>query len=521
MLPGGTISSETWQTLSVSATGMFYLLLSRGIGWYSLEINYNGIFMDRVKFGIGDVYIVAGQSNAQGYGENGNWILPAPANYPEWIVTGTQDGNCTNLLPADSYNTMNQISGFSKLAPTGNNSWCYAALGKKLSEAAGGMPIAFFNTASGGSTIKQWYQGSQNQPAPNAYTSGAQFCDVPGYTGPYIGQPYTPLRTALNYYASLYGVRAVLWHQGEADADAKISDAVYKIATSSEYQTKLEAVIAKSRADFGNTNLAWIISIASIINYKAPLDLVRNGQIASVNATLKRFTGPDTDYFNGIPSQAYRKDGTHFENSATYHFGLDSLAGKWFSTIGNNGYRILAGFVPNVTYTYNSLAETRTLTAPAGYAEYRWGTNINNPISGANTRYFYPTSAQGIKCFIKDSNGNWHMSTEITVMATPGTRISAEEKMAEDFGTDLTLYPNPVDKDMTIEFTVQNANSQVLLEIVDINGRVIKTIVENPHSKGRWKYQVNNFSETSGVIYFCRLKIDELSLVKKIITVRN
>jgi hypothetical protein len=166
--------------LSMAANGMFYTTTTLTKGWYLVEIMMNGSVYASSKVGVGDVFVVAGQSNGQGIGGQfepmGGWKLPATAGFPEWIVGINEDYNCTkNLLDnfGDMYPLSDVAKQYNKLGPTGNNVWCYAMLGKKISDANGGMPVAFFNTASGGSTVTQWYLGAQGLPAPNFYTGGS------------------------------------------------------------------------------------------------------------------------------------------------------------------------------------------------------------------------------------------------------------------------------------------------------------------------------------------------------------
>lgn len=520
---GSVISTGPWETANLSSTGMFYSSIYRTTGWYYLEVYYNGWIQDNIRFGVGDVFVLAGQSNAQGFGSETDWTVPSTAGFPEWIVAATEEGNCTNLLPSDATNNIRRIGGFEKIGPTGNNSWCYAKLGQLLSaDVTGGLPVAFFNAASGGSTITQWYNGAKGLPAPNGYRSGAQFCDGLGYTGPFIGQPYTPLKTALNYYAAQFGVRAVLWHQGEADGDAALN-AMWKTTSSADYKTKLDTVINVSRRHF-SPNLSWIVSNASLSTTAAgvlnpPSSIVRNGQTSVVNPATARYAGPDTDYETGTSNVTTnrRKDGTHFENSAAFNYGLEFLALKWKAAIGTNGFKIGRGFVPNVTYTV--LEETRTLTAPSGYPEYRWGANINNPIPGATSRTFVTETPQTIRCFIRDNTGNWHVSALITIGATPGTRLSAESPEATngEYGVSLNVYPNPVGENFMIEFSVPNDNAVVSMSIMDTRGNVIRRVVDNPHAKGNWKYPVKDLHGKPGEIYLCHLRVDELSVVKKIV----
>lgn len=472
--------------LSMAANGMFYTTTSLSKGWYLVEVMLNGVVYVSSKVGVGDVFVIAGQSNAQGIGGQlepmGGWKLPATIAFPEWIVGINEDNNCNkNLFDGfgDLYSLSDVAKQYNKLGPTGNNVWCYAVLGKKISDANGGMPVAFFNTASAGSSITQWYLGAQGLGAPNFYTGGTQFCL--GYKGgsnnpvDYYGQPYTPLRSTLNCYASLYGVRAVLWHQGETDSDNNVP-ANYKAASAADYQNKLQFVINKSRTDFGATIspniLSWIVSKATISKYGPLNGTVRTGQGNVVAGSTTG--GPDTDYVGGVGGAIagipYRRDSTHFEEN--YSNALSWLAGKWYDAIGNNGNKITPGFVPQLTYFVNGTK--RILTAPAGYAEYRWGSSVNSPIAGATTNTFTTESCYSdIKCFIKDSKGNWHISAATWVHCYASNRIAAEgDAPKEDDLVALTAYPNPFPAEFQIEFDVKEDGSQVKLELVDINGRI-------------------------------------------------
>lgn len=506
-------------TLPLTSNGMFFGTTMMSKGWYLCEIIYNGIVYASSRFGIGDVFIIAGQSNGQGMNDK-TWNLPPTTNYPEWIVGSSDSKNCTKNLPEMfgsffSFSNANDIVKHGSLSPTGNTIWCYGVLGKLISDANGGMPVAFFNAASGGSTITQWYQGSQSLAAPNGYT-GLQFCDGGTFQGPFIGQPYTPLKSALNYYGSIFGVRGILWHQGEAESDPNLGGA-YKVTTSADYTAKLTAVINKSRADFANPNLTWFISNVSVTNWQGPNPTIRAGQTSAVNAG-SGVVGPDSDYDGAVVTQGiWRKDGTHFEES--YNSSLTWLGNKWFNQIGNNGVKIEHGFVPSLTYLKNG--NLRSLTAPAGYAEYRWGNDINGAIAGATTNVF--TTDQfytGIRCFIKDANGNWHASQRVNIGQFSSQREGSETGTVEkdaiaDF--EWKIYPNPAIGDVTIEFAIAEDNSQVRLEILDSNGSVVRKIVENPHAKGLWKYPVGNFGVFNDGMHYVRLKVNETFMAKKIL----
>lgn len=521
--------------LSLAANGMYYTTLIVNKGWYLCEILYNGVVYASAKFGVGDVFIVAGQSNAQGTGET-RYALPPNANIPEWIIGTSEDNTCTKNIPQSvislfSLNTPDPAKQYGRLGPTGNSIWAYATLGKLISDANGGMPVAFFNAASGGTTVTQWKQGSEGVEAKHPY-GGAQICL--GYQNgsivpsDYYGQPYTPLKNALNYFGSVYGVRAVLWHQDEADADPTIAQN-YQATSSADYQAKLQAVIAKSRADFGAPNLTWYISKASISKFGPLNPMVRTGQ-GNVVTGLPNLSGPDTDYVIGSSGTTtisdggdeYRGDKTHFYEGPGSIKGLTWLANKWYATIGGLVNPIAASWVPQLTYSKID-ADWRTLTAPAGAVQYIWNTiNANYPPVPGGSASTFTTDGKylGIKCHIKDAIGNWHISPSINVGKYANQREGIDivkDNQNEQPGFELNAYPNPYTDGFTVAFDVPDNNSHVRLEIIDSQGQVLQMVVNNPHAKGKWEYPVKELPGSTSEILFCRLKINENYTVKKLV----
>ncbi|MCF2486752.1 sialate O-acetylesterase [Dyadobacter sp. CY347] len=521
--------------LSLASNGMFYTSLVMNKGWYICEIMLNGVVYASGKFGVGDVFIIAGQSNAQGYG-NTAYSLPSSAGIPEWIIGTSEDRTCKKTFPASftsmfSLNTPDEAKRHGRLGPSGNGIWAYAMLGKLVSDANGGMPVAFFNAATAGSSVTEWKQGSEGIEAKHPYT-GAQVCL--GYAGgsvnpsDYYGLPYTTLKNALNFYGALFGVRAILWHQGEADADLNVNPS-YKATSSVDYQTKLQAVIAKSRADFGAPNLTWYVSKASISKFGPLNSTVRTGQ-GNVATGLPNLNGSETDYVSGNSGTTtasdggdeYRSDSTHFYEGAGSIKGLTWLANKWFSTIGALANPVAAGWVPQLTYSKN--ADWRTLTAQGAAVQYMWSkVGINGPAVPGGNASVYTTDEQylGIRCYMKDANGNWHVSPAINVGKYNNQRIAAdydeETQESEEPGFELNAYPNPFTAHFTIAFEVPENNSQVRLEIVNTKGEIVKTVVDNPHAKGKWLYEVRNLPDRSSEILFCRLKINEHFTIRKLV----
>ncbi|MEI6851328.1 MAG: FlgD immunoglobulin-like domain containing protein [Bacteroidota bacterium] len=87
-------------------------------------------------------------------------------------------------------------------------------------------------------------------------------------------------------------------------------------------------------------------------------------------------------------------------------------------------------------------------------------------------------------------------------------------------GNSLQVYPNPFSKQTSITFDV-DGESNISLDILDLNGRVVRTLVEGKLSSGRKTYTWDGSSESqsylSAGVYYYRLVKDENTTFGRII----
>jgi hypothetical protein len=96
--------------------------------------------------------------------------------------------------------------------------------------------------------------------------------------------------------------------------------------------------------------------------------------------------------------------------------------------------------------------------------------------------------------------------------------ISQQENIVEDYKL-YQNYPNPFNPKTKIKYQLTK-NSFVLLEVFDINGREIKTLVDKKQNSGEFEYVFDAANLSSG-IYFYRLSIDNSIVdVKKMILIK-
>lgn len=370
-----------WTLLQQNPQGGFYSgsLTVRG-GWYELQVR--GLLggsavahTELQRVGVGEVFLVAGQSNAQGFFNRG-----APSSNDDRV-------NCVNYRNVTGQNsslpvpTFTKITGdYSEIGPRGFSAWCWGRLGDIIASRYN-VPVLFYNAGWEGTLTKNWVESMDGGTSASMYAAG-QFYET--------GQPYANLRMSLNYYASMTGIRAVLWHQGEADN-------LFNTSTGT-YVNNLQAIINKSRQHFGK-NVAWVVSRASFYNQKGSSATIINAQNQVVQTTPSVFYGPNTD---GI--QIPRPDDVHFEGG-----GIAEAANAWNSAL-DEGFFINSA--PQ-TGTYPSFAincvtgNQLNIQVNGPFASVQWSNGANG--SSVN---FGPGTYQAT---VRDGAGNVYYGPNITV----------------------------------------------------------------------------------------------------------
>lgn len=403
-----------WTTFTTNINGGIFngSVSNVPAGWYILEVRaklgtsiIGTATLNRV--GIGEVFLIAGQSNAQG--REGNWgevganderVLSH--NELSWFDVSIQQ--CDKKIP--NYPSFTQIfsNGDTRsfLSKTGFNPWCYGKLGDNLA-AKLSVPVVFFNAGATNTTSYNWKESSDGQPTQNFFTPlQFSYCNV-------VGVPYSGLERAINYYASIFGVRAILWHQGETDNNANTSE--------SNYYSNVNHVINKTRSELGN--IPWVISRASVNNKDAnggagnPNYNIINAQNSLVNSSNKIYPGPSTDDILGTN----RSDEVHF-----YGAGLIELANRWDSALSNDFFNdatpITAKTFPQISASCHSSSELR-LTAPSGYSSYKWVRidtgNQDYEDATEATSQFIDRSSGTYRCYVSDGQGNINFTQPVTV----------------------------------------------------------------------------------------------------------
>lgn len=317
-------------------------------GWYRAHLKVQGsngqsLTMSTGVFGVGEVFVTAGQSNSTNsashrtsegtYGPLPQQVEVDPATNTfrrvvawdgaKWRIAHDPQPQPANALPT--------ATGEKDPAPPrtgdgskGGSTW--ALLGNQL-ESELHVPVAFISVGWGGTAIEQWQK-----------TSTMAQTKFPGTTNGYLNRR---LGWVLKAFGK-NGVRAVLWHQGEANTFFLNRMGVKETAAVT-YANNLRQLIMDSRAAAGFV-VPWFVSTVSYPGdfYEDPTGhkvdaekAVRDGQQRAIANTAGVFAGIDTDSLTGATEpDGFRSsyDGIHLSKR-----GLDEASHRWLEVLRNSG----------------------------------------------------------------------------------------------------------------------------------------------------------------------------------------
>jgi hypothetical protein len=269
-------------------------------GWYRLEVRAavggKPVAQTGVgHVGVGEVFVVAGQSNAANHG--------AERQSTRTARLAAFDG--TGWQPANDPQPGASGSGGSFLPPLGD------AVAEKL-----GVPVGFVACGVGATSVREWLP--KGATFPNPPTLEGRVRKLADGTWESKGDLYASFVDRMKQLGP-HGFRAVLWHQGESDANQKNPA---RTLPGKLYREYLEKLIRDSRKDVG-WEAPWFVALAS---YHAPGD-EGSPDIRAAQASLWKdgvaLEGPDTDALKSEFRDGGGK-GVHFSGP-----GLREHADRW------------------------------------------------------------------------------------------------------------------------------------------------------------------------------------------------
>jgi hypothetical protein len=110
------------------------------------------------------------------------------------------------------------------------------------------------------------------------------------------------------------------------------------------------------------------------------------------------------------------------------------------------------------------------------------------------------------------------------VLATPaGTSAVGDNPVPTEFALRANT-PNPFNSETTIEYDVRNGGVDVLISILDVSGRLVRTLVDDHRDAGRYSTWWNGTNERGGPVspgvYFYRMQAGPFTATRKMVLYR-
>ncbi len=269
-------------------------------GWHRLEVRARAeayvLAESAVEHvGVGEVFVIAGQSNSANHGEEKQQTRTG--------LVAAFDGQ--RWQPANDPQPGASGGGGSFIPPFGD------ALAEKFR-----VPVGIVACGVGATSVREWLPKGAEFPNPPTLTG--QVRQLPGGDWESKGTLFTTFTERMKPFGPR-GFRAVLWHQGESDANQ--ADPT-RTLPGDLYRDYLTELIRASRREIGWT-APWFVAQAT---YHVPGDEaspdIREAQAALWKQGLA-LEGPDTDALKGDMRDSGGK-GVHFSGP-----GLREHAARW------------------------------------------------------------------------------------------------------------------------------------------------------------------------------------------------
>jgi len=293
---------EPWKVLTVARTGdaLSTQLDWKSGGWFQLElrvtIDEKIVWEDSVAHvGIGEVFVVAGQSNSANHGE-------------ERLKTNT---NMVSAFDGQHW----QIANDPQPGASGQGGSFMPPFGDAMATRFN-VPIGIVACGIGATSVREWLP--EGDAFPNPPTIEDRVIRLPNGNWQSKGEAFASLIASLQSQGP-GRVRAVLWHQGESDANQRDPS---RTLEGSRYRASLVRLIEASRKE-----IAWDVPwFVAQVSYHVPGD-EESPEIRAAQASLWidgiALEGPDSDALKG-DLRENNGQGVHFSSQ-----GLKAHGEEW------------------------------------------------------------------------------------------------------------------------------------------------------------------------------------------------
>jgi len=338
-----------WSNLDEAPGGGFFQgkIKAKG-GWYALwvrSMGTNKVWQDSTvlsRVGVGENFIIAGQSNAQGTKRKPNEKGASDdrvncANFynfiPEYNTNPTHKvfGERNLEFPFDNFTKLDDNA---TIGPTGLSQYYWPILGDSLVKKLN-VPVCFYNASWFGTTMKNWLESAKGIPSKNPWVY------IPTYYPD--GFPYINLKKVVEAFGIKGGVRSILWAQGETDTNFETVGA--------DYYSQFKELVSTFRSQTG-LDIPWVIAELSFTANRYdtggcipprwnPSIIKAQQDMISVSQISEMYSGPN---FDGI--EVPRKDDLY---SLCVHFtpnAYSQVASAWLNKLNDNFFKTSKAILP-------------------------------------------------------------------------------------------------------------------------------------------------------------------------------
>ncbi|MCI0533825.1 MAG: prolyl oligopeptidase family serine peptidase [Verrucomicrobiales bacterium] len=303
----GSGAVEPWQNLVTLTPGQAQFRAERNAaagGWYRLEVRskrQDTVTAEAVveHVGVGEVFVVVGQSNSSNHGEEKQLTktgLVAALARSKWQLAHDPQPGASG-------------AGGSFIPPFAD------AIAERFK-----VPVGVVAAGVGSTSVREWLPAASRFPNPPTLTRHVRALLSGEWESK--GILFTNLTLRLRQLGP-GGFRAVLWHQGESDANQKDAS---RTLPGHLYQKYMERFILECRRDVG-WDFPWFVALVS---YHTPDDAgspeIRAAQRALWKPGLA-LEGPDSDALTG-DLRNHDGKGVHFSGK-----GLREHAARWVEKV--------------------------------------------------------------------------------------------------------------------------------------------------------------------------------------------
>lgn len=266
--------SETYREAAIAQGGEYKKIVNMPAGgWYRLEVDQvdsNSGQTDHssvAHFGVGDVFVTAGQSNSTSSGEDltqtetgmvSAYIPETDASGSHIVGPGRWQLN-NDPQPPEGLPTPEAAAALGYSARNFGSTW--PTMGDELYRQYK-VPIATVETGVGGTTIEQWQKNYQPETVQTKLQATHKNLLVKSLA---VG-PYVRFMETVKKLLETTGVRMILWHQGESDNLSE--EQTFPLTV---YGDKFRQLQADLTADV-KEEIPWMMALASFAPGNPHLD---------------------------------------------------------------------------------------------------------------------------------------------------------------------------------------------------------------------------------------------------------